>query len=97
MKKLITILTILILTGCEPYYEGPTEPINKKTRTVTITIHDTYKELAEHPQAPSTTDGVILKGFARFNEQTCKVHYVHNDYETLVHELKHCYYGSWHD
>ena len=57
--------------------------------------HDSYEDLASHPDAPEV-DG-ILKGFAVHGGPVCQIHNVHNDYETFVHELKHCYYGAWHD
>jgi len=35
-------------------------------------------------------------GFARWQGNQCAIHFILNDWETFIHEVKHCYYGHWH-
>ena len=96
--KMATCSSLLaIMVGCSSLVtEGPEDPIEHDTYLITVKIYDSYDQLTGSPAAPKIV-GKQLKGYANWSNQVCKVHYVHNDYETLVHELKHCYYGNWHD
>ncbi|PPL14987.1 hypothetical protein UN63_13980, partial [Oceanisphaera arctica] len=99
--KIATCSCLLaMMAGCSSLVtEGPDDPQPLDSYVITLNIYDDYDKLdqvPDIPQAAKMSKGQ-LKGYANWSGQFCQVHYVHNDYETLVHELKHCFYGAWHD
>lgn len=96
-KPILCGCLLITMCGCRSLWvEGPEEPVAFDTYVITVKIYDSYEQLSSSPAAPKIV-AEQLKGYAKWSGYFCQIHYVHNDYETLVHELKHCYYGDWHD
>ncbi len=99
-KTLICGYLFITMGGCSSLItEGPEHPQPLDSYVITLNIYDDYDKLEQVPEIPQPAkmSKGRLKGYAKWSGQFCQVHYVHNDYETLVHELKHCFYGTWHD
>lgn len=92
-----SLLLCLLLAGCASVpLEGPDGPLLFDEYLVRVRVYPDYPELQSAPGAPRLVDGQLL-GWANWQGNHCTVRYVHNDYGTFLHELKHCYYGAWHD
>lgn len=88
------LLLSLLLTGCVSIQGPDAKPLERYYRVIVIN----YDTLEEINKAWSRTEGAegMVSGFAQQYHGWCVVHYLNNDWETFIHELKHCYYGAWH-
>ncbi|GAA3529033.1 hypothetical protein [Zobellella aerophila] len=91
---------LIVLGGCGSLTaEGPEGKETFDSYVITLNIYDDYAQLNHVPEIPQMAKMAKgqLKGYANWSGRFCQIHYVHNDYETLLHELKHCFYGAWHE
>ena len=95
--RYVAIAFALLLSGCALAYSvGPNHKPEKKMYSIYVFPHKSIEDVNEMYKKlyPDREDRVL--GFAIWGEHSCSVHYMYNDWLTLVHEIKHCYYGYWH-
>lgn len=75
---------------------SPKHKIDVSSNVLLVTAYDSYEELRNSEEAPLTGFNSDLCGYS-VTSPICHIHYKHNDWQTFIHEYKHCLYGDWHD
>jgi hypothetical protein len=97
MKSLLLILlsTMLLLTGCASFEE---RPVKEGMDTRVVSLQRTYQAQEQCERAgANAAPGWKVVACAKFNQIQCTI-IMRPDAtdETLGHEARHCFDGSWH-
>jgi hypothetical protein len=91
IRVFFLVVGLLLITGCVGL-DGPSGPIIKEKQELIIKVNT-----LESLQQVQIVCGPDTAGCAKPYTNHCSIWYERNSWHTLVHEMKHCFYGTWHN